>query len=261
MKPNRVKALLREGRTTCGSWVSLCSPIGAEVMGRLGFDWLLIDMEHAAGDYQTLLGQLQAIGCAGETEPLVRVQSNDPVVIKRVLDTGARGVMIPGVASVEEARAAVAAAKYPPEGTRGIAGSVRASAFGMDADYPAQANDELCVFLQFETPGAVELAEAILDLPGIDVAFIGPNDLAAAMGYRGQPQHEAVQAAIGRVEAAANARGVALGTVSRSWAQAEALIDKGYRAQSIMGDIPFMIQAARAALAEYRKHPHVADAD
>jgi len=257
MKPNPVKKLLARGQPTCGSWVSLCSPLGAEVMALAGFDWLLIDMEHGAGDYQTLLHQLQAVAAAGETVPIVRVQWNDPVVIKRVLDLGAAGVMVPGIATVDDARRAVGAIKYPPEGFRGIAG-VRASRFGQDPDYLEQANDNIMMFLQFETVEAVENAGAILDVPGIDVAFIGPNDLAAAMGHRGDLFNPAVQAAIKQVEDAADARNIPLGSVSRNWEQAKALFDKHYRAVSIMGDIPFLLSAAKAGVASFRAHPHAA---
>lgn len=255
MKPNRLLSLLRAGKFTCGSWVSLCSPLGAEIMGLAGFDWLLIDMEHGAGDYQTLLAQLHAIAAAGETSPIVRVQGNDPNIVKRVLDLGAQGVMVPGIRTVDEARLAIAGAKYPPEGMRGIA-SVRASRFGQDPDYLKEANHNIAVFLQFETEAAVERAAEILALPGIDVAFVGPNDLAAALGHRGDLAHPQVQAAIARVEEAANRQGVPLGTVSRNREQARGLVDKGYRAVSIMGDIPLLVQGAKAAVENFRAHPH-----
>ena len=122
MKQNRLKNLLREGKYASGSWVSMCNPLGAEIMGMVGFDWLLVDMEHGAGDYQTLLSQLQAIGAAGDTTPIVRVEWNDPVVVKRVLDIGAEGVMVPGIKTAEDAKKAIGSIKYPPDGFRGIAG-------------------------------------------------------------------------------------------------------------------------------------------
>jgi 4-hydroxy-2-oxoheptanedioate aldolase len=259
MKANRLKTLLREGKYAAGSWVSLCSPLGAEIMGLAGFDWLLIDMEHGAGDYQTLLGQLQAIGSAGEATPIVRVQWNDPVVVKRVLDLGAQGVMVPGIKTVEDARTAVASIKYPPEGIRGIAG-VRASRFGQDPTYLKEANDNIAMFLQIEMAEAVESVEEILSVPGIDVCFIGPNDLAAALGYTGEMTHPEVQAAIKKVEDVANAKGIVLGSVSRNWEQAKALVDKGYRAVSIMGDIPLLVQGAKGAVESFRGHPNVAGA-
>ena len=254
MKPNSLLKKLKDGKFTCGSWTSLCSPMGAEIMSQAGFDWLLIDMEHGSGDYQTLLTQLQAIAAGGESTPIVRVQWNDPVVIKRVLDLGAEGVMVPGIRTVEEAQNAIAATRYPPEGFRGIAG-VRASRFGQDTTYLKEANANIAMFLQFETPEAIENAEAILDVPGIDVAFIGPHDLSAAMGHTGEISHPEVPAAIEKVEAAANARNIPLGTVSRSWEQAKALVDKGYRAMSLVSDVGFLLGGARAAVNSFRDHP------
>ena len=257
MKPNRVKELLQQGKYTCGSWVSLCSPMGAEVMGLMGFDWLLIDMEHGAGDYQTLLGQLQAVAAAGETVPFVRVQWNDAVVIKRVLDLGAYGVMVPGIRSAEEARAAVSAIRYPPEGIRGLAGN-RGARYGLDGGYVKEANEQIMMILQIENKAAIDAIDAILDVPGIDVAFLGPNDLSGDMGHVGNWDHPEVQAAIATLEAAANRRNIPLGTVARNWEAATSFIDRGYRFQSIMGDIPFLIQSARAAVTSFRQHPHVA---
>lgn len=254
MKPNRVKKLLQDGKHTCGSWVSLCSPIGAEVMGLLGFDWVLIDMEHGAGDYQTLLGQLQGLAAAGETVPFVRVQWNDPVVIKRVLDLGAYGVMVPGVRTAAEARQAVAAIKYPPEGIRGLA-SNRGAGYGTDGGYVKQANQEIMMILQIENKAAIDEIDAILDVPGIDVAFLGPNDLSGDMGHVGDWDHPEVTAAIAKLEAAANARGIPLGTISRNWEMAAGFIERGYRFQSLMGDISFLIQSAKAAVASFREHP------
>jgi 2-keto-3-deoxy-L-rhamnonate aldolase RhmA len=257
MKPNRVKQLLKDGKYTCGSWVSLCSPIAAEVMGLMGFDWVLIDMEHGAGDYQTLLSQLQALAAAGETVPFVRVQWNDPVVIKRVLDIGAYGVMVPGIKSAEEARRAVAAIKYPPQGIRGLAGN-RGARYGQDGDYVKQANDEIMMILQIETKAAIDSIDKILDVPGIDVAFLGPNDLSGDMGHVGHWDHPDVQAAIKKLEDAANKRKIALGTISRNWEAAKACIESGYRFQSLLGDIPFLMQAAKSAVTSFRQHPHVA---
>jgi len=257
MKPNRVKQLLNEGKYTCGSWVSLCSPIAAEVMGLMGFDWVLVDMEHGAGDYQTLLGQLQALGAAGETVPIVRVQWNDPVVIKRVLDIGAYGVMVPGIKTAEEAQRAVAAIKYPPQGIRGLAGN-RGARYGADADYVKQANDEIMMVLQIETKAAIDNIDAILDVPGIDVAFLGPNDLSGDMGHVGHWDHPDVTKAIKKLEDAANKRNIALGTISRNWEAAKTCIEAGYRFQSLLGDIPFLMQGARSAVANFRQHPDVA---
>lgn len=258
MQANPLKQKLSDGKYTCGSWVSLCSPLGAEVMGMVGFDWLLIDMEHGSGDIQTLIHQLQGIAAAGATVPIVRVPWNDPVVIKRVLDAGAMGVMVPGVRTVAEAEQAIAATRFAPEGIRGVAANTRAARFGLDGEFLATANDQIALFLQIENREAVDNIDPILDLPGIDVAFIGPNDLSSDMGHRGNAGHADVQAAIALVEQAANARHIPLGTVSRNWEGAAAMLDKGYRAMSIMGDIPLMLQAAQSGVSNFREHPRVA---
>ncbi len=256
MRPNRLKKLLKDGKYTCGSWLSMGSNVGAEVMGQMGFDWLLIDMEHGAGGYETLIGQLQGIATSGNATPIVRVESNDAVVIKRVLDCGASGVMVPGIRSAAQAKNAVAAIQYPPAGIRGIAGS-RCAAYGADKDYVKDANDNIMMFLQIETRGAIEDIDAILDVPGIDVAFLGPNDLSADLGYVGNWDHPNVIKAIQKMESAANKRNIPLGTVSRSWEAAADYISRGYRAQALMGDIPLMSQGARRIVEQFRAHPNV----
>jgi len=258
MKVNRVRSRLKEGKFVIGSWVSLCSLVGADVMGTIGFDWLLIDMEHGTGDYQTLLGQIQAINAMGDSTPIVRVQWNDPVIIKRILDTGAEGVMVPGIRSVAEAKAAVAAIKYPPDGIRSVA-FPRSSRYGQDPNYLKEANGNTAMFLQIETIDAVNAIDEILDVPGIDVAFIGPNDLAADMGHIGNMAHPDVVAAIKKTEDAANKRGIPLGSVSRNYDQALAMIDKGYRAAALMSDVGFLIQSARGGMEKVRAHKNFAN--
>jgi 2-dehydro-3-deoxyglucarate aldolase/4-hydroxy-2-oxoheptanedioate aldolase len=209
-------------------------------------------MEHGHGDYQTLLAQLQAIQ-ASRTTPIVRVQWNDPAVIKRVLDLGAHGVMIPLVGNRTECEAAVRACKYPPEGQRGVAGSHRAAGFGrFSADYWKRANAELLVIVQIETPEAVKEIDEILRVPGVDVAFIGPADLSAALGHMGDAKHPDVQEAIARIEAAAKRAGVALGTISRSWEEAKALYGRGYQMVTLCSDASLVAQGAAAALAGFR---------
>jgi 2-dehydro-3-deoxyglucarate aldolase/4-hydroxy-2-oxoheptanedioate aldolase len=253
VKTNHVKRALREGRPTAGSWLHLCSASSAEIMSRAGFDWLLIDMEHGHVDYQTLLAQLQAIE-GSPTIPIVRVQWNDPAVIKRVLDLGAYGVMVPWVASRTEAEAAVRAAKYAPAGIRGIAGSHRAAGYGRHAaEYWKRANDEVLVVIQVETPSAVADIEQIVAVPGVDVAFIGPGDLSAALGHLGDAAHPDVQAAMGRVEAAARARGVALGNITRNWDQARALYERGYQFLTLCSDTTLLTHGAQELVGKFHQ--------
>jgi len=250
---NPVKRKLRAGERTVGAWLQLCSPIAAEIMGDAGFDWLLIDMEHGHGDYQTLLAQLQAMQAGGAT-PLVRVQWNDAAVIKRVLDLGAHGVMIPWIAGRAPCEAAVRACRYPPDGIRGVAGSHRAAGFGrFGADYWRRANDEVLVIVQIETVEAVREIDAMLAVPGVDVAFVGPADLSAALGHLGDAGHPDVVAAIAAVERAARKAGVALGTISRSWEEARALWERGYQMVTVASDATLLTQHAGALARRFRE--------
>jgi 2-dehydro-3-deoxyglucarate aldolase/4-hydroxy-2-oxoheptanedioate aldolase len=253
VKTNHVKRWLREGRPTAGAWVSLCSPISAEIMSRAGFDWLLVDMEHGHGDYQTLLGQLQAIE-GSPAIPVVRVQWNDPAVIKRVLDLGAYGIMIPWVANRPVAEAGVRAAKYPPQGIRGIAGSHRAGGYGRHAgEYWQRANDEILVVVQIETASAVADIDAIVRVPGVDVVFVGPADLSTSLGHMGNPTHPDVVAAIEKVETAARAQGIALGNITRNWDQARELYKRGYQFLTLTSETSLLVQGAAEMLGKFKE--------
>jgi 2-keto-3-deoxy-L-rhamnonate aldolase RhmA len=223
-------------------------------MGMVGFDWLLIDMEHGNGDYQTLLHQIYAINAVGNSTPIVRVQWNDPIVIKRTLEAGAEGIMVPGIRTSEEAKRAVAATRYPPHGIRSVS-HPRASLYGNDPKYIPQAQEEVAIFIQIETKDAVDNIDSILEVPGVDVAFVGPHDLSADIGHLGNPQHPEVQAAIAKVEASAKAHNVPLGTVSGSTEIALAHIDKGYQAMALMSDIAYLLGGAKATLASVLAHP------
>ena len=250
---NTVKRRLKAGERTAGAWLQLCSPIAAEIMADAGFDWLLIDMEHGHGDYQTLLAQLQAIEGSG-TAPLVRVQANDVAVIKRVLDLGAYGVMIPWVSGRRECEAAVSACKYPPEGIRGMAGSHRAAGFGrFAAEYWKRANAEILVIVQIETAEALREVDAMLTVPGVDVVFVGPTDLSAALGHVGDPKHPEVVEAIATIERAARKAGVALGTISRNWDEVKALYARGYHMVTLGSDAALVTQHAAAMVKAFRE--------
>jgi len=253
VKTNHVKHALRAGRPTGGAWLSLCSSISAEIMSRAGLDWLLIDMEHGHGDLQTLLGQVQAIE-GSPTIPIVRVQWNDPAIIKRVLDLGAYGIMIPFIGGRADAEAAVRACKYPPQGIRGIAGSHRAGGYGRAAaEYWKRANDEILVVVQIETRAAVDDIDEIVRIPGIDVIFIGPADLSTSLGHMGNPGHPDVQAAMTRVETAARGAGLALGNITRSWEQARELYAKGYTFLTLCSDTSLLVQGSNDVVARFRQ--------
>jgi len=233
---NRVKRMLKDGKVTAGAWLQLTSPMSAEIMARAGFDWLIIDMEHAPGDYLNLASQIQAMG-ATDCVPLVRAPWNDPVAIKRILDAGAMGVLVPYVNSAAEAEDAVAACKYPPEGIRGVAGSPRAAYFGQNSmDYLKYANDEMLIIVAVETGEAVANIDGILATDGLDGIFIGPMDLATSMGHFGDPSHPEVQEAIALIEEKTATAGKFLGTVGGSWEQARKKYEKGYQLLMLMSD-------------------------
>lgn len=192
---NRFKRALAEGRQQIGLWNSLTGPVVAELLAGAGYDWLVIDTEHALTDVPDTLGMMQAIA-PYPVSAVVRPASNDTVLIKRILDLGAQTLIIPYVQNAEEARAAVTAMRYPPRGVRGVALITRASRFGQVPDYARRAEEELCLIVQIETVEALAQIEAIAAVDGVDALFIGPSDLAASMGHPGNARHPEVLAAI-----------------------------------------------------------------
>lgn len=208
---NRFKQALAAGQHQLGLWVSLCSPYAAEVVAGSGFDWLLFDTEHAPNELTTVLGQLQA-SAPYPVSGLVRPTWNDPLQIKRYLDVGVQTLLIPYVQNAEEAAAAVAATRYPPQGKRGMGGTHRASGFGRNPAYVQQCQEQLCVLVQVETAEALNHLDAILAVDGVDGVFIGPADLSASLGYPGELKHPQVQAVIEdtlrRIKASGKAPGI-----------------------------------------------------
>jgi 2-keto-3-deoxy-L-rhamnonate aldolase RhmA len=192
---NPFKQALREQRTQIGLWCSLCSNVAAEAIAGAGFDWILIDTEHAPNELPMVFSQLQAL-TESSAAPVVRPAWNDLVLIKRLLDTGVQNLLIPYVQTPEEARAAVAATRYPPQGVRGVAVLHRANRYGRIQDYIRRINDEICVLVQIETQLSLQNLEAIAAVDGVDGLFIGPSDLAAGLGHLGEPSHPEVQKTI-----------------------------------------------------------------
>jgi 2-dehydro-3-deoxyglucarate aldolase/4-hydroxy-2-oxoheptanedioate aldolase len=250
---NRVKQTLKEGKKTAGAWLQIGSPITAEIMSQAGFDWLMIDMEHAPVDFMTLVSQMQAM-TGGGAVPLVRAPWNDFVTIKRILDAGAYGLLVPYVNTREEAEAAVKACKYPPDGIRGVAGSPRAAGYGQNvSNYLPNANDQILVLTAVETAAAVENLDDILAVSGLDGIFIGPMDLSTSMGYMGNPGHPEVQAAIETIEHKTLGAGKILSTITGSWEQAQARYEKGYQMIMLMADGVAVGQLAAGTVANFRQ--------
>ncbi len=250
---NPVKQSLKEGKRTVGAWLQIASPLTAEILSRAGFDWLIIDMEHGPGDILMLIAQLQAMNGSGVV-PFVRAPWNDFVIIKRILDAGVAGVLIPYVNTRAEAEAAVRACKYPPAGIRGIAASPRAPGFGQKSmDYLTRANDQVFVMTAVETLMAVASLDEILSVEGLDGIFIGPMDLATSMGHFGDPGAAEVKAVIAQVEAKVLQAGKVLATVSGTWEQAKALYQKGYQMVTVMADGVALAKMAADAVARFRE--------
>ena len=233
---NKVKWMLKDGKKTIGAWLQLASPVSAEIFGKAGFDWVMIDMEHGPGDIMTLCSQLQALA-KYDVVPLARAPWNDFVTIKRMLDAGLYGILIPYVNTKAEAEAAVRACKYPLEGIRGVAPSPRAGGFGMNGlNYLLNANDQILVMVQIETPEAVANVEEIATVAGLDGIFIGPMDLSCSMGYFANPGAPQVQEAIRKIEAVALKSDKFLATVAGDIEAAKALYDRGYQLVVPMSD-------------------------
>lgn len=192
---NDFKQRLSKGERLVGLWCSLPGGYAAEIVAGAGYDWLLFDTEHSPGDPITVLDQLQAVA-AYPVAPVVRPASNDAVLIKRFLDVGAQTLLIPYVENADDARRAVAAMLYPPEGVRGVAGLTRASRFGRVKDYGVNAARDLCLLVQVETRNALDNLERIAEVAGVDGVFIGPSDLAASLGHVGRADHPEVLAAV-----------------------------------------------------------------
>jgi 4-hydroxy-2-oxoheptanedioate aldolase len=250
MRPNPVKRALKEGQPAVGTWLSLGSITAARFMARSGFAWLTVDVEHSLVDWETATHLFATIADAG-CVALARVPANRHDHIKRVLDNGAMGVVVPMVNSRAEAEAAVAACLYPPWGNRSVGGSVHALNFQTTAaDYYAHANEELLVVRQCEHIRAVEDADSIFSVPGIDAIFVGPNDLAASMrGPDGRPPSaEATAQAMRHILATCQKHKVAAGVHCFSAAEARLRIEEGWQFIAINSELKFMLEAADAAL-------------
>ena len=245
LKQNRFKAALARGELQIGLWSSLCSNIVAEIIGDSGFDWILLDTEHSPNELPGLISQMQALA-TGTATPIVRPAWNDPVLIKRHLDAGAQALLIPFVQNAEEARAAVVATRYPPEGIRGITASGRAAKFGRVADYLRSAGQEICLLVQVETGEAMAQIDAIASVPGIDGVFIGPADLSASLGHIGNPGHPEVQEVIKGAVDRLTKLGKPAGILTPNDAEARRYIEWGYKFVAVGSDLGIMAKGADA---------------
>jgi len=227
---NQVKQKLKEGKISIGSWIQLAHPTIAEIMAESGFEWLAIDMEHSAIGVQDMENLIRAIELGGSV-PLVRLWSNDPVLVKKVMDAGAYGIIVPMVNSREEAEKAVKSAKYPPEGERGV-GLYRAQGFGSNfEEYKNTINQESLVVVMIEHREAVENIRDILSVKGVDGLLIGPYDMSGSYGIAGQLDHPLIKEAQRKIIVAAKEAGVVAGihVVHPPVEQVKNRIDEGFR--------------------------------
>jgi 2-keto-3-deoxy-L-rhamnonate aldolase RhmA len=246
---NPFRNLLRMSskHTPIGTWIMSGSPLVAEAVGHAGFDWGLVDMEHAPVDMMDVLHMLQAVGNT-KMVPVVRVPANDAVMVKRVLDAGATTVMFPFVQTVDEAMRAVTSTRYPPQGTRGISTISRASRFSTDADYLATANSGIAVIVQLETAQALERADAIAAVPGVDALFIGPADLAASMGHPGDLLHPAVVEAMAQAASRIKSTGRPVGTLGASPEAVVTYRAAGFDFIAVMSDMGLLMRGGQEAI-------------
>src|SRR3989442_6334952 len=251
MPVNTCKKAIREGRPQIGLWCSSCSNVTAEVIAGAGFDWILIDTEHAPNELPMVLSQLQALA-GGTAAPVVRPAWNDLVLIKRLLDVAAQNLLVPYVQTVEEARAAVAAVRYPPQGIRGVAVLHRANRFGRLKDYFARANEEIGLLLQLETRGALQNLEAIAAVEGVDGLFIGPSDLAAALGHLGDNRHAEVRAAIEQAVQRIRQAGKGAGILAPLEADARHWLAQGCTVVAVGSDLGLLARSSEALAAKFK---------
>ena len=248
MRPNSLKRALKAGQPSVGTWLSLGSITASRFLARSGFSWLTVDIEHSLVDWETATHIFASIADAG-CVPLARPPANRHDHIKRILDNGAMGVVVPMVNTREEAEAAVAACLYPPRGNRSVGGSVHALNFAATAnEYFEHANDEIAIILQCEHIQSVENADKIFSVPGIDAIFVGPNDLAASMRSKDgkPPSGQATKEAMDQILKTCKKHGVAAGVHCGSAEEVNVRITEGWQFMAIASELKMMLNGAAA---------------
>lgn len=260
MPINAFKQALRAGRAQIGLWVGLADPYAAELLASTGYDWLLIDAEHAPNDLRSVLAQLQAVA-AYSSHAIVRPPVGDAALIKQLLDTGAQTLLIPMVESAEQAERIVAATRYPPHGIRGVGSALaRSSRWNQIDNYLRLADEQMCVLVQVESVQALSQLDAIAAVEGVDGVFFGPADLSASMGLMGQPAHPDVQRAIVEGIKAVLTAGKAAGVLAADPALAQKYLDHGALFVAVGVDTTLLVRAAKAQLAPFKAAPSAAQA-
>jgi 4-hydroxy-2-oxoheptanedioate aldolase len=258
MYENKFKAALAAKQQQIGLWLSLANAYSAELCATADFDWLLLDGEHAPNDLRGTLEQLQAVA-PYRSHPIVRPVTGDPALIKQLLDIGAQTLLVPMVEDAEQARRLVSAMHYPPQGIRGVGSAVaRVSRWGMRSDYLDVANDEVCLLVQVESRKALDNLDAICAVDGVDGVFIGPADLSASLGHRGNPGHPEVQAAIEDAIGRIVASGKAAGSLVSDDKLARRYLELGCTFVAVGLDVRILASGVRALRAQFGGPPAAA---
>ncbi|HWK14525.1 MAG TPA: 4-hydroxy-2-oxoheptanedioate aldolase [Rhizobiaceae bacterium] len=248
---NSFKAAIAAGKPQIGFWLALANAYTAEIAAHAGFDWLLVDGEHAPNDIPSILAQLQAIGTA--SHPVVRLPIGEAWLIKQALDIGAQTLLIPMVESAEQARQLVRAVRYPPEGMRGVGASIaRASAFSRIGDYLNTADEQVCLLVQVENRAGLAALDEILTVDGVDGVFVGPADLAADLGYIGRPGVPEVQAAVEDALTRIVKSGKAAGILTSDEALNKRYLELGATFVAVGTDVTMFAQSTSALAKRYK---------
>lgn len=253
-RPNRLKARVRAGERSFGTWLQSGSPVFAEMAAIAGLDFIIMDEEHGTGTLQAAIDLMRAAACT-ETTMVIRVPSAEPVYLRRLVDAGADSLLVPMVETAEQARAIVEAVRFPPRGKRGNAADVtRSSSYGLVPDYYARADDNLLIIVQIETRLGVENAREIAEVEGVDVVFIGPTDLSGSLGLPGQTGAPEVDTAIRRAMAAAREAGKPLASVPRVGRSIAELFDEGFVMLASGSEIFFYRMALQQLMKDWRAY-------
>ena len=249
---NRFKDDLGSG-PSYGCWLGIGSAYAAEIVATAGFDWLLIDGEHAPNTVPSILAQLQAVAPYASA-PVVRAVNHDPALLKQLLDIGAQSLMVPMVESAAQAEALVRATRYPPAGIRGMAPPLaRAARWGAVDDYASRAHEQICLITQIESRAGVDDAKAIAGIDGVDALFVGPADLSASVGHAGNPAHPEVQELIAQVLAVARKAGKSAGILALNEADTRFYVEQGFDFIAVGLDVALLADSARALVRRYRR--------
>ena len=250
---NKLKQALAEGKQTIGCWLVLGDSYAAEIAASAGFDWCVIDNEHAPNDVRSTLAQLQALGQT-PTSAVVRPPTGKTYILKQFLDIGCQTFVVPMVESAAQAAELVRATRYPPEGVRGVgASTARASGFNFHTDYLQTANAQICLFAQVESRAGLNALPDILAIEGVDGVFIGPSDLSADLGYLGNPNAPEVMAVIDTALDAIVSAGKASGIFAVDPADAERYLARRVNFVAIASDINSMTSALRETVNRFRQ--------